>query len=138
MAAKTTQELKEEFAAGSIITATKLENLIDSVPVVRTHIETTNNTLDLTNPQNEYYNLPVGSTLLIVNKLNNVEPVDNNLTVIIGQNPVQEGEDPNPITLVINREFSISLIKVVVGSGNDDNLIWSPTVSSAIQWDYLS
>lgn len=137
MAAKTTQQLKEEFAAGSIITATKLGNLIDSVPVVRTHIETINNTLDLTNPQNEYYDLPVGSILLIVNKLNNAEPIDNNLTVIIGQNPVQSGEDPNPISLVVNQESSISLVKVVVGSGNN-NLIWSPTVSSTIQWDYLS
>jgi hypothetical protein len=138
MAVKTTQQLKEEFAAGSLITAAKLENLIDSVPVVRTHIETTNNTLDLTNPQNEYYNFPVGSVLLIVNKLNNAEPAENNnLTVIVGQNPVQEGEDPDPITVVINQESSISLVKVVVGSDNN-NLIWSPTVSSTIQWEYLS
>lgn len=138
MAVKTTQQLKEEFAAGSLITAAKLENLIDSVPVVRTHIETINNTLDLTNPQNDYYNLPVGSVLLIVNKLNNTEPAENNnLTVIIGQNPAQSGEDPDPITVVINQESSISLVKVVVGSGNN-NLIWSPTVSSTIQWEYLS
>jgi len=138
MAVKTTQQLKEEFAAGSLITAAKLKNLIDSVPVVRTHIETTNNTLDLTNPQNEYYNFPVGSVLLIVNKLNNAEPAENNnLTVIVGQNPVQEGEDPDPITVVINQESSISLVKVVVGSDNN-NLIWSPTVSSTIQWEYLS
>lgn len=138
MAVKTTQQLKEEFSAGSLITAAKLENLIDSVPVVRTHIETTNNTLDLTNPQNEYYNFPVGSVLLIVNKLNNAEPTENNnLTVIVGQNPVQEGEDPDPITVVINQESSISLVKVVVGSDNN-NLIWSPTVSSTIQWEYLS
>ena len=138
MAVKTTQQLKEEFAAGSLITAAKLENLIDSVPVVRTHIETINNTLDLTNPQNEYYNLPVGSVLLIVNKLNNAEPAENNnLTVIVGQNPVQEGEDPDPITVVINQDSSISLVKVVVGSDNN-NLIWSPTVSSTIQWEYLS
>ena len=137
MAVKTTQQLKEEFAAGSLITAAKLENLIDSVPVVRTHIETTNNTLDLTNPQNEYYNFPVGSVLLIVNELNNVEPTENNnLTVIIGQNPVRTGEDSDPITLVINQGSSASLVKVVVGSSN--NLIWSPTVSSAIQWNYLS
>lgn len=137
MAVRTPQQLKDEFAAGKYLTASKFEDLIDSVggSVVRTHIVTTGNTFDLTNAQNPYYNLPIGSLLVIVNDINSGNNQD--LLVTIGTISEQGSED-QPVTLIINSGSSITLVKVNSNSGNR-SLIWT-TADSATnlqQWEYI-
>jgi hypothetical protein len=137
MAVRTPQQLKDEFAAGKYLTASKFEDLIDSVggSVVRTHIVTTGNTFDLTNAQNPYYNLPIGSLLVIVNDINSGNNQD--LLVTIGTVSEQGSED-QPVTLIINSGSSITLVKVNSNSENR-SLIWT-TADSATnlqQWEYI-